>query len=127
MTRRIKLTEHLSGEELEQRYRQASDGVERSHYQIVWLLQGGKKAYEVAEVTGYSTRWIGKIAQRYNEGGPEALGDQRHQNRDATCPDIRRDNRTRHRHQYAFSCGIEHAKQGQARAQSPEAEAGHQD
>jgi len=80
MARRIKLSEHLSSDALEQRYRQATDGIERSHYQIVWLLHSGKKAYEVAEVTGYSTRWIGEIAHRYNEGGLEALGDQRHQN-----------------------------------------------
>jgi len=80
MARRIKLSAHLSRDELEQRYRQATDGIERSHYQILWLLQEGKKAYEVAEVTGYSARWIGQIVQRYNAEGPEALGDQRHQN-----------------------------------------------
>lgn len=34
MPKCLQITPHLSVEELEQRYRQAKDGVERSHYQI---------------------------------------------------------------------------------------------
>ena len=42
MPKRIRVERHLSTEELEKRYREASDGVRRSHYQIVWLLSEGK-------------------------------------------------------------------------------------
>ena len=80
MPKKIKLVPHLSTEELEGRYRAAKDPVERSHYQIVWLIGLGKTTSEVMEVTGYGRNWIQRLARRYNAEGPEALGDQRHRN-----------------------------------------------
>lgn len=80
MPRRITIEPHLSLDELEQRYRRAKDAVERSHYQIVWLLVSGKTTHEVQEVTAYSLRWIRLIARRYNQLGPDRVGDQRHDN-----------------------------------------------
>src|SRR5436189_84448 len=32
------------------------------------------------EATGYGRTWIQKLSRRYNEGGPQALGDKRHHN-----------------------------------------------
>lgn len=83
MPKRIQITAHLSAEELEQRYRQAKDGVERSHYQIIWLLSQGRRSEEVAELTGYSRSWIYELVWGYNRLGAEALGDKRHQNQGA--------------------------------------------
>ena len=80
MPKRLSLEEHLGNEELECRYREAKDPVERSHYQIVWLLARGRTTREVVEVTGYSPNWVREVARRYNEGGPEGLGDRRHGN-----------------------------------------------
>jgi transposase len=80
MPKRLHLEEHLSAQELEERYRKARDPVERSHYQIVWLLAQGKLTREVADVTGYSPEWIGEVSRRYNERGVEGLGDRRHRN-----------------------------------------------
>lgn len=80
MRKRVHLERHLSTEELERCYRHARDLVERSHYQIVWLLSTGKLTREVAEVTGYSPVWIRQIAHRYNEHGVEGVGDRRHHN-----------------------------------------------
>lgn len=80
MPRRTQLEPHLSLPELESRYRQAHDPVERSHFQILWLLAHGKTHAQVAEVTGYSRRWISILVARYNTDGPAALGDQRHHN-----------------------------------------------
>lgn len=40
----------------------------------------GKTTKEVAEVTGYSLRWIRVIAKRYNNKGVAGVGDQRHHN-----------------------------------------------
>lgn len=80
MPRRIQIAPHLSVDELEQHYRQAQAGVERSHYQIIWLLAQGKPTEEVAEVTGYSRSWIYELVWGYNRIGTEALGDKRHQN-----------------------------------------------
>ena len=52
MPKKIKLLPHLSAEELENRYPSAKDPVERTHYQIVWLIARGKSTSEVMEATG---------------------------------------------------------------------------
>ncbi len=80
MPKRLKLSPHASTQELEHRYRKAKDPVERSHRQIVWLLSEGRTTKEVCEVTGYSPGWVRQVARRYNERGPEGLGDRRHAN-----------------------------------------------
>ena len=80
MPKRITIAPHLSLDQLEQRYRLAKDPVERSHYQIIWLLAQGKKTEQVAEVTGYSRSWIYELVWGYNRIGPETLGDSRHKN-----------------------------------------------
>jgi transposase len=81
MARYIKLTTNLSVGELEQRYRRASEGLERSHWQIIWLLAQGHPAYVVARMTGYSAYWIGQLARRFNDEGAEALVNHRHHSR----------------------------------------------
>ncbi len=58
MPKRLELSPHASTQELEHRYRKAKDPVERSHYQIVWLLVEGRTTEEVCEVTGYSPGWV---------------------------------------------------------------------
>ncbi len=78
--KRIKLDEHLTVEEIGQRYRRATDAVGRSQWQIIWLLAQGQRTEEVAAVTGYSIEWVRALARRYNAGGAEAMGDKRHQN-----------------------------------------------
>jgi transposase len=74
------LAGHLGAEELGRRYRAARDRVERGHLQVVWLLAQGRDAAEVARVMGLSGRWVAEIARRYNESGPEGLGDRRRGN-----------------------------------------------
>ena len=80
MPKTIKLEPHLGSGELEDRYRKARDPVERSHYQILWLISQGKTTTQVMEATGYSRGWIQQLARRYNAYGPQALGDRRHRN-----------------------------------------------
>src|SRR3954451_5505663 len=74
------LAAHLSPAELGQRYRAARSPIERSQLQIVWLLSRGRSEREVAQVTGYGRRWVGEVARRYDEGGPDGLGDRRRGN-----------------------------------------------
>ncbi len=81
MPRRIKLEPHLSPEELVARYGSAKNGVERSHYQIIWLLTTDKTTREVAEITGYSRAWLYDLVKSYNLQGAKALGDIRQHNR----------------------------------------------
>jgi|SRR5215210_2479471 len=80
MPKTIKIVPYLGSEELEDRYRKAHDPVERSHYQILWLISQGKTTTQVMEVTGYSRGWIQQLTRRYNADGPQALGDRRHHN-----------------------------------------------
>jgi transposase len=77
MPRRIRLQPYLTDHELHERYRQAHDPVERSRWQLLWLLARGLTATAVAHVTGYSAYWIGQIARRYNRAGPNGVRDQR--------------------------------------------------
>ncbi len=62
MPKKLRLEQHLGTEELERRYREAHDPVERSQYQIVWLLSQGKLTREVMGATGYSRGWIQQLA-----------------------------------------------------------------
>lgn len=80
MNKRITVQAHLSLKEIGSRYREAKDSVERSHWQIIWLLAQGKTTNEITEVTGYHPAWIRTIAHRYNQEGPQGLGDRRHSN-----------------------------------------------
>ena len=80
MPRRLTLVTHLSVDELHTRYRRATDSVARSHWQIIWLLAQGTPTAQVATPTGYTQAWIRTLARRYNAGGLDALGDQRHAN-----------------------------------------------
>jgi transposase len=80
MPKKIKLEAHLSIQELENHYRGTKDPIERSHYQIMWLISQGKTTHEVMEATSYSRNWIQQLARRYNREGPQALQDKRHKN-----------------------------------------------
>lgn len=77
--RRIKLAPHLTVEALGQRYRQAKEPVERSRWQMLWLLAQGQQAQQVAAVTGYSAKWVGLVARQYNAAGPAGVPKRRAQ------------------------------------------------
>jgi transposase len=68
---------HLSSSELEHRYETASEPIAKSHFHALWLLSRGYDIDEVADLLSFSTRWVRILIKRYNEGGPEQLGDQR--------------------------------------------------
>ena len=80
MPKKVVLNDCLSPEELLIRYRSATNAIERSHYQIIWLLSTGKSSLEVASVTGYSRTWVYQVRARYNQQGIEGLGDLRKHN-----------------------------------------------
>lgn len=84
MPKYVQVAAHLTPDELEQYYRQAVDPVERSYFQIIWLLACGKRVREVAEVTGYCANWIRILVRRYNQEGPTTLADQRQHNSGAS-------------------------------------------
>jgi transposase len=71
------IASHLSASELEARYKRAADPVAKSHFHAVWLLSLDYTAEEVAELLSFSVRWVRLLAKRYNEYGPDSLGDRR--------------------------------------------------
>ena len=85
MPKRIEIKPHLSIEQLAVYYRESKDVVERSHYQIIWLLAQGQSTAEVARVTGYSVYWVRVIAGRYNAQGDRGLSDLRHAHPGREC------------------------------------------
>src|SRR5258705_3001964 len=78
MSRHLHLATHLSVAALEQRSRAAHEPPERSWWQILWLLARGQTATAIADTTGYPRGWIGQIAKRDNEQGPDALVNRQH-------------------------------------------------
>jgi len=71
---------HLSAAELEHRYKSATEPIAKSHFHALWLLSRGYDVEETAEVLSFSSRWVRALIKRYNEGGPELLGDRRAHN-----------------------------------------------
>lgn len=61
MPKRINLEPHFSAEEFFNFYRQASDPIERTRYQIIWLLAQGRLTEDVAKVTGYCRNSIYRL------------------------------------------------------------------
>lgn len=81
MPRCLSLTPHLTTDELERHYRTCHDPVERSHWQMVWLVSQGHTCPAVARLTGYAEDWVRTIVHRYNADGPTGIADRRHANR----------------------------------------------
>jgi hypothetical protein len=55
---------HLSGAELEARYKTAVDPIGKSHFHALWLLWCGYELDEVAELLSFSPRWVRALLKR---------------------------------------------------------------
>ena len=74
------IADHLSVVELGLRAKTSDDACAARHYQAIWLLAQGKPLADVAATTGFVQRWLEQLASRYNQFGPDALGDRRRRN-----------------------------------------------
>jgi transposase len=79
MPKRLVIARHLSCEELWARHQACQNVPERLRWQAIALLAGRTPSEYVSNATGFSAHWIRTLARRYNEQGPEALRDGRHQ------------------------------------------------
>jgi Winged helix-turn helix len=61
--------EHLSVEELEERYVGCQDATAARHFQVIRLLARGHTAAQVSETTAYGERWVEQLLARYNAEG----------------------------------------------------------
>jgi transposase len=80
------ITAHMNSKDLEASYETVIDPVAKRHFHALWLLSLGYEVDEVAELVSLSSRWVWQLIRRYNEGGPEQLGDRRSHN--GTVPSI---------------------------------------
>lgn len=86
MPRRVQIENHLSTDELEQRYRQSSRPTEKSNWHVIWLIARGKKTEEISDFLGISAHWVRQIILKYNRQGPQAMEDQRKNNKGGNPP-----------------------------------------
>jgi transposase len=78
--KRIELANHLSAEELKQRYLRASDAKEARRWQALWLLAQGNSTKHAAAVVGIARATALRIVTRYNARGAQGDLDQRREN-----------------------------------------------
>ena len=81
--KRKEIKKHFSESELKERYLTCSDAVEKTHWQVIWLLSRSDKSYNseiVGDIVGLSGDWVRKLVRRYNALGGEGLRDQRQDN-----------------------------------------------
>jgi hypothetical protein len=83
MPRQLKLVRHLSLAEMAARHDSAADRGTRARWRALYWLAWGATGVRAAGVSGYSPKWVGQLARRYNRDGPAAVTDQRHRNRGA--------------------------------------------
>ena len=76
----MRVADHASVLQLEERFRAADDPTLSRHVQVIWLLARGHTTAEVSAVTSFVPRWIEQLVARYNAEGLEALGDLRRRN-----------------------------------------------
>ena len=77
MAKRVRVQTELTPEELHERYRSATDVVERTRWHILWLLKEGRTPGEIADLLGYTARWVRTIVQRWNKEGEQGIRDRR--------------------------------------------------
>src|SRR3954468_16482781 len=77
---RLPVVLHLAPEEIARRYRACRSGVEKTHWQAIWLLTrpGDPPApAEGAAQLGLSAGWVRALIKRWNADGPDGLADRR--------------------------------------------------
>lgn len=77
---RLPIVAYLSPEEIARRYRACRTGVEKTHWQVLWLLTRSVNPptpAEVAKQVGLTPAWARTILKRWNADGPAGLTDRR--------------------------------------------------
>jgi transposase len=78
--RRLPIVPHLPPEEIARRYRACRHGIEKTHWQVLWLLtrtDSPPAPAEVAAQVGLTPVWVRAILKRWNAEGPAGLADRR--------------------------------------------------
>jgi len=77
---RLPIVPHLAHDEIARRYRGCRSGVEKAHWQALWLLtrpEDPPGPAAVAAQLGLSAGWVRALIKRWNAEGPDGLADRR--------------------------------------------------
>jgi transposase len=77
---RLPIAPHLPPEEIARRYRACRDGIEKTHWQVLWLLTRPDRPLspaQAADQVGLSPVWARALLKRWNAEGPAGLADRR--------------------------------------------------
>jgi len=80
----LKIKPHLTHEEVGQRYRKCKSPIEKSRWQLIWLMTNPQKEMlvtQAAETVGFCRNWARTLVHRYNSEGPEKFIDKRKNNK----------------------------------------------
>src|SRR3954471_1739987 len=75
---RLLIADHLTPEQIQARYRSCRDGLEKTRWQILWLLTRSRpppSPAEIAPMVGMTPGWVRSLIKRWKDGGPDALAD----------------------------------------------------
>jgi transposase len=77
---RLPIVPHLTPEQVYRRYRACRTGVEKTHWQLLWLLTRPDRPLAPAQAAaqiGLTAVWARAILKRWNAEGPAGLADRR--------------------------------------------------
>jgi transposase len=77
---RLPIVPHLSPDEIARRYRRCRSGLEKTHWQLLWLLTRPGRSLTPAQAAaqvGLTPSWARTILKRWNAEGPDGLADRR--------------------------------------------------
>ena len=77
---RLPIVLHLPPERIAGRYRAGRDGLEKTHWQVLWLLTRPEPPLTPAQAAaqvGLSAVWVRTLLKRWNAEGPGGLADRR--------------------------------------------------
>ena len=69
----LKLKDHLSSEELRQRYLSCTHRADRTRWHALWLISQGQTSCAASALVGRGDVWGSRLVHAYNKGGPEAV------------------------------------------------------
>ena len=77
---RLPILPHLPYEEVARRYHSCRQGLEKTHWQVLWLLARPDDPLTPAQAAaqgGLTPSWVRTLLKRYNAEGPQGLVDRR--------------------------------------------------
>jgi len=80
MPKTLRVTSHLTADELVTRFLQCDSKDEKLRWQAVMLKAEGRRANDIADICKRREDWVRRTVRRYNELGPEGVADRRQNN-----------------------------------------------